>query len=107
MTLAEQIKRRRKALHKTQDDIAKIVNVTKQTIQKYENGIISNIPSDKIELLARALECSPAYLMGWEDAEPSSKETICDSLVSDFLDLSEEDQQKAIEYVKLLKKAAE
>ena len=32
---------------------------------KYENGIITNIPSNKIEAIAKALEITPAYLMGW------------------------------------------
>lgn len=51
----------------TLEEVAKIVGVTRQTILKYENGLISNIPSDKIELLAKALRTSPAYIMGWAD----------------------------------------
>jgi len=54
----------------TLEEVAKVVGVTRATIQKYENGIISNIPSDKIELLALALKTTPAYLMGWEEATP-------------------------------------
>lgn len=34
---------------------------------KYENNIISNIPSDKVEAIAEVLKISPAYLMGWGD----------------------------------------
>ena len=66
-TIGDRVKKRRKHLDKTQEEIAAVVKVTKQTIQKYENNIITNIPSDKIELLAKALNCSPGYLMGWED----------------------------------------
>lgn len=67
MGLCENIKAQRLSLDMTLEEVAKIVGVTRQTILKYENGIISNIPSDKIELLAQALHTSPAYLMGWAD----------------------------------------
>lgn len=67
MGLCENIKVRRLSLDMTLEEVAKVVGVTRQTILKYENGIISNIPSDKIELLAKALRTSPAYLMGWAD----------------------------------------
>ena len=69
MTIGDRMKARRLKLKLTQEDVAFVVKVTKQTIQKYENNIITNIPSDKIELLAKALNCSPAYLMGWEDEQ--------------------------------------
>ena len=36
---------------------------------KYENNIITNIPSDKIELIADYLSISPAYIMGWTDSD--------------------------------------
>lgn len=68
----QRIRAKRQALGLTLEDVSKIVGVTRQTIQKYESGIVSNIPSDKIELLAQALHTTPAYLMGWED--PSLEE---------------------------------
>ena len=46
---------------------------TKQTIHKYETGIISNIPASKIKAMSDKLHTTPAYLMGWEerpDIEP-------------------------------------
>lgn len=67
MTFGDRMKARRISLDKTQEDIAAIVRVTKQTIQKYENNIITNIPSDKIELIAMALDIDPCTLMGWDD----------------------------------------
>lgn len=65
MGLKENIKSRRTELQMTLEDLSKQVGVSRQTIQKYESGVISNIPSDKIELMAKALETTPAYLMGW------------------------------------------
>lgn len=65
-SLNENIKKARSASNKTLEDVATIVGVSRQTIQKYESGVISNIPSDKVELLAKALDTTPAFLMGWE-----------------------------------------
>lgn len=51
----------------TLDEVAQKVGTTRQTLFKYENGIVTNIPSNKIEELARFYGVSPAYLMGWKD----------------------------------------
>lgn len=69
MSLGANIKKLRKSTGLTQEDIAKEIGVSKQTVQKYENGIITNIPSDKIEVIAKLLKTTPAKLMGWEDSE--------------------------------------
>lgn len=68
MTKGERIKEARKAKGMTQEELAKACKTIKQTIYKYENNIITNIPSDKIELLAGALGVSEAYIMGWPEA---------------------------------------
>lgn len=65
MTVGERIKKVRNKLGMSQVDFADKINVSKQTLYKYENNIITNIPSDKIEAAARLGNVSPAYLMGW------------------------------------------
>lgn len=50
----------------TQEEVGKIIGASKQTLHKYENGIITNIPQDKIEALANLFDVSPSYIMGWE-----------------------------------------
>lgn len=67
MTVGDRIKKQREFLGISQTELAKIVKTNKQTIYKYENNIITNIPSDKIELIAEALSVTPGYLMGWDD----------------------------------------
>ena len=76
MTVGERIKKVRTSLGLSQVDFADKLNVSKQTLYKYENNIITNIPSDKIEAAARLGNVSPAYLMGWEqiDSYYSGKE---------------------------------
>ena len=65
MTIGERIRYAREKKGITQTELANLVKSTKQNIYKYENGIITNIPSDKIEMIAAVLCVSPAYLMGW------------------------------------------
>lgn len=57
------------------DYAAKSVGISKQTLFKYENDKITNIPSDKIKDLARLYQTSPAYIMGWEDDPAVKKES--------------------------------
>lgn len=67
MTIGERIKEIRNRLNMSQVAFADKINVSKQTLYKYENNIITNIPSDKIEAAAKLGNVSPAYLMGWDD----------------------------------------
>ena len=65
MTIGERIKELRNSLGYSQVDFADKIDVSKQTLYKYENNIITNIPSDKIEAIAHICKVSPAYIMGW------------------------------------------
>lgn len=66
MPIGERIKSCREKANLTQGELAKRLTTTKQTIYKYENNIVTNIPSDKIEKMAELFNVTPAYLMGWE-----------------------------------------
>lgn len=52
----------------TQDDVGRRVRVSKQTLYKYENDIVTNIPANKIEMLADVYGVTPAYIMGWKQS---------------------------------------
>lgn len=73
MGIKENIKSKRAERQMTLEELAKQVGVSRQTIQRYESGVISNIPSDKIELIADALNTTPAYLMGWTDSDTDNE----------------------------------
>lgn len=84
MTLGQKIKKRREELKLTQSFVSRQVGVAVQTIFKYENEIVTNIPLSKIELLAKTLEVTPAYLMGWDDINGSTQkknDTITDIIL--------------------------
>lgn len=74
MTVGERIKKLRLKLGISQVEFADKINVSKQTLYKYENYIVTNIPSDKIEQSAKILNVSPAYLMGWTDMAEDAKQ---------------------------------
>lgn len=74
----------------TQLEMAKLMKTTKQTISKYEKGIVTNIPSDRIEAMARILDTTPEHILGWEEKEKPI--TANDGL--------SENQRKLIEFAK-------
>ena len=63
---ANRLKELRKEKKITLEELAALIGTSKQTIHRYENGIISNIPHDKVRRLAEALGVSPTDLMGWD-----------------------------------------
>lgn len=67
MTIGQRIKQKRIEKNMTLEEVGKVAGVSRATIQRYESGTITNIPSDRIESIAKALKTTPAYLMGWED----------------------------------------
>lgn len=75
MDIGEKIKNLRISMRLTQEELATAAGTKKQTIHKYETGIISNIPASKIKLIADKLETTPAYLMGWENESNQKQPT--------------------------------
>ena len=65
--IANRLKQMRKEKGLTLEDLAVKLNTSRQTIHRYENGTISNIPPEKVVLLAEVLETTPAQLMGWDE----------------------------------------
>ena len=106
MTVGERMKEIRKRLGMSQVAFADKINVSKQTLYKYENNIVTNIPSDKIEAAAELGNVSPAYLMGWEmDDGDIGNALVADCLEKEIdnmasLTPSEKDHFKA--YINLL-----
>ena len=75
MTIGERIKSIRESLGITQVGLADMIGEKKQTLYKYENNIITNIPIEKIELIAKAMHTTPSIIMGWKD-EPDLPKNI-------------------------------
>lgn len=69
MTIGDRIKNRRKYLKISADELAKRLGKDRSTIYRYEKGDIENLPLDILEPIAKALETTPQYLMGWEKVQ--------------------------------------
>ena len=112
MTIGQRIRTARECKDMTLDEVAQRCNTTKQTIFKYENEIVTNIPYDKIVLLSKALEVSPSYLFGWDEKKDSPAEAGLSEgeqmLLNLFRQIPEDQQRVFLEmgrvYAKSLKK---
>lgn len=63
--LSNKLKALRKEKGLTLEELAERLGTSRQTIHRYENGTITNIPPEKVVMLADALGTTPASLMGW------------------------------------------
>ena len=66
MSIAQRIKENREARNMSQSVLAELIGTTKQTIYKYENEIVTNIPLDKLEKIASAFDMRVVDLLGVE-----------------------------------------
>lgn len=69
--LIERIKNRRLALELSYQDLSDATGISKSTLQRYETGFIKKVPINQMEVLAKALHVTPAYLMGWKESSPT------------------------------------
>ena len=76
MSIGTKIRELREARGMSLEDVAKLCGTTRQAIYKYENEIVTNIPYDRIILLARALNTTPSQLFDWEDKKSSPGEDV-------------------------------
>lgn len=87
MTIGEKIKTAREAANLTQTELGKACGTTKQTIYKYETGTITNIPLDRLELIAQAVHVPAAELMGWTKEKTAAPLVNGDSDLTSYLEL--------------------
>ena len=69
--IGERIRQLRTLRGISQSQLAEAIGESKQTLYKYEHGIVSNIPLPKLEAIARELDCTPIELTGWEEGSAS------------------------------------
>lgn len=99
MNVHDNIRVYRLASKMTQEELAKKVGVTKQTIQKYESGDIESVPSTRLLAICSALDVSPEILLEKSNYTAEDLSTIengyrikeilekCSQLSNDNMDL--------------------
>ena len=103
MEMSQRIKERRLAMKYTQEELAVKLGLQKSAIAKYENGRVENIKRSVIQKMAAVLECSPSYLMGWDDSV-TLKHSVSlrpdeSNLLGNYNLLNDNGKDKAQEYV--------
>ena len=76
MSIGKKIRELRDQRGMSLEDVAKLCGTTRQTIYKYENDIVTNIPYDKIVLLLTALSATPDDLFDWPGNKKSSSDEL-------------------------------
>nr|DAU49797.1 MAG TPA: helix-turn-helix domain protein [Caudoviricetes sp.] len=114
VTTGERLKLRRKEIGFSAEKVAEQLGVSPATIYRYEKGDIEKVPVDSLAELAKILQTTPAYLMGWESQSEwkdnnallaeihkseEKEQTRIAEMVRDFKKLNEEGQAKAMERV--------
>lgn len=66
MTAGGRIKRLRKELGLSADELGAMIGKDRSTIYRYERGDIESATIDVVPRLARALETTPQYILGWD-----------------------------------------
>lgn len=53
----------------TLKELGDLIGIAESTAQRYEKGKIKSLDIEMIKRIAKALNVTPSYLMGWEDKE--------------------------------------
>lgn len=83
MTVGDRIRQKREMIGMSQTELAKKLNISKQTLYKYEKNIVTNVPSNKIEEISNILNVSESYLMGWDKNLNEENSNLIPDILSD------------------------
>lgn len=105
MEIKDIIRKRREELNLTYEQLGHMVGVGKSTVRKWETGMIENLKRDNIVALAKALNISPALIMGLDAGNEVINQSNSNSLTStelillkNFNKLNLTGKEKLIEY---------
>ena len=65
--IMKRMKNRREELNMSYQTLSEKVGISKSTLQRYETGFIKKVPINQVQIIAKALNVTPGYLMGWEN----------------------------------------
>ena len=94
MNTGDRIKEQRVQKGYTQEELANLLGLQKSAIAKYENGRVRNIKRSTIDKMSKIFDCSPSYLMGWEDEEETPSYSVsldpkCQELLNNYNKLND------------------
>ena len=102
MTVSKRIRARRKELGLSAEEVAALIGVSPSTVYRYESSEIENMGIDKLEPIAKALQTTSAYLMGWADASSSSHDDFLQTVGSLARDMTEDEKRQLLLAARLI-----
>lgn len=98
------IREKRLELNLTYEELGNMIGVGKSTVRKWETGMIENIRRDNIVALAKALNISPALIMGWDIKEDENVDVDIqvlkqNELINEFNKLNSIGKEEALKRV--------
>lgn len=100
-TMGQRIKELRLGIGLSQEELAKMIGTTKQTVCKYESGVVTNIPLNRIKKMAEIFGADAAYVMGYDDED----QPVIDELAQVrevFSSLPADKQKQVLDYARFL-----
>lgn len=83
-------------------ELSALTGIPKSALQRYATGKTEKIPLDRLEIIANALNTTPAYLMGWSEetnkTAPNNEDGLSplDLQLMDLLRYVSDDQKKLL-----------
>lgn len=104
-TINEKIKMRRKELGLSLEQVANALGVNRSTVMRYESKDIGKMPVDIVVPLSKVLQCSPQWLMGWEELEDAKPKKSIDIIIEKLKGLTEQEIQSVIYFIEAIRKS--
>ena len=82
--------------------LAEKIGSSSTSIYRYVHKDVDKIPLSAIQKIAEVTETNVEWLMGWDDESKKEENDLGAQLITLLASMSEEEKQKAIEYIKFI-----
>lgn len=110
--MGKRIKLKRLEANLTMEELGTKLGVQKSAINKWEKGMVTNIKRSTIQAMAEIFDCSPIWLMGWDDepitidfSQPEHKTNLIsedNEYIQMYRELNQEDKNMINKMIKTL-----
>ena len=87
-------------------ELSRLTGISKSALQRYATGETTKMPLPRLEAIAKALDVSPEYLMGWDESTSAPEPTLTPTqqrAVDLIKTMSDDDLRKFISMGEILK----
>ena len=101
--MGQRIREKRLENDLTMNELAEKLGVQASAVNKWEKGAVENIKRSTIAQMAKIFDCSPGWLMGFQDVKPAipAFDVKHIELVNMFSQLTESQQEHIMNTMKL------